>query len=36
MVGGGIHTTLSGEDVIWDFLVHPEKVIAKVQKNRKR
>ncbi|AEF86961.1 conserved hypothetical protein [Treponema primitia ZAS-2] len=28
VLGGDIHSSLSCEDVDWDFLVHPEKVIA--------
>jgi hypothetical protein len=28
VLGGGIHSSLPGEEVDWDFPVHPEKVIG--------
>jgi hypothetical protein len=31
VLGGGIHSTLPGEDVDWDFPVHPDKVINQVK-----
>jgi hypothetical protein len=31
VIGGDIHSTLSDEDVDWDFPVHPDKVIGRVK-----
>jgi hypothetical protein len=28
VLGGGIHSSIPGEEVDWDFPVHPEKVIG--------
>jgi hypothetical protein len=31
--GSGIHSSLSGKDVDWNFPVHPEKKIGRVKKD---
>ena len=31
VLGRGIHSSLPAEDVDWDFLVHPEKLIGKAK-----
>jgi hypothetical protein len=32
VIGGTIHTSLSGEVIDWDFPVHPEKTILKAKR----
>jgi hypothetical protein len=34
VIGGDIHTTLSEEDVDWDFDVHPEKITGRTRRIR--
>jgi hypothetical protein len=30
VLGGNIHSTLPGDGVDWDFLIHPEKAVGRV------
>jgi hypothetical protein len=32
VIGRDIHSTLSEEDVDWDFAVHPDKVIGQIRR----
>jgi len=32
VIGGDIHSTLPSEDVDWDFIVHPNKIITTITK----
>jgi hypothetical protein len=34
VIGGDIHSTLSDEDVNWDFPVHPDKVVGRTALSR--
>jgi hypothetical protein len=32
VIGGNVHSTLSEEEVDWDFDVHPDKVIGRIRR----
>jgi hypothetical protein len=34
VLGGNIHSSLSGENLNWDFPAHPEKAVGRVLLNR--
>jgi len=36
VLGRGIYSTLSDEDVDWDFPVHPDKVVGSIRASRKQ
>jgi hypothetical protein len=36
VIGGTIHSTLPGDEVDWDFPVHPDKVIGRITLKGKR
>jgi hypothetical protein len=36
VMGGGIHTSLSDEDIDWDFNTHPEKQILRIKQIRNK